>query len=224
MSDSVASNVLTPANVRHGVGSGGTDDVTFGGGGWGRGGNGEAEGIPQRVYVTGMAVAICGMVMFFVAMISASIVRRGLGAADWRPLEIPRVLWLNTAILLASSVSLARASRLQLAGDESGFRHWWNVTTVLGVLFLAGQVIAWRELAVAGVYMATSPTASFFYVFTGAHGLHLAGGIGALMIAGGRRARWMKRETVTRVTALYWHFLTALWLFLLLFFVWERYS
>jgi len=226
MSNSLTSSVLTRGNVSRVGSSGGTGDVTFGrgGGGWGGDGTGGAEGIPQRVYVTGMAVAICGMAMFFAAMVSASIVRQGLGAADWRPLEIPPVLWLNTAILLASSFSLARAGRLQLAGDEPGFRHWWNVTTILGALFLAGQVIAWRELATARLYVATSPTAGFFYVFTGAHGLHLAGGIVALMVAGSRRARWMKRETVTRVAALYWHFLTGLWVFLLLFFLWERYS
>jgi cytochrome c oxidase subunit III len=225
MSDSLISSVLTPGNVRRGESSGGTGSgtggVTFGRGGDGPGG---MESIPQRVYVTGMTVAICGIVMFFAAIVSASIVRQGLGAADWRPLEIPRVLWLNTVILLASSFSLARAGRLQLAGDQAGFRHWWNVTLILGVLFLAGQVIAWRQLAAACLYMATSPTAGFFYVFTGAHGLHLAGGIVALIIAGSRRTRWMKRETVTRVAALYWHFLTGLWLFLLLFFVWERYS
>ena len=119
-----------------------------------------------------MGVAICGIVMFFAALVSASIVRRGLGAADWRPFEIPRVLWLNTAILLASSFTITRARRLELAADEAGFRHWWSVTTILGILFLAGQLIAWRQLAAAGMYVAANPTAGFFYVFTGAHGLH----------------------------------------------------
>jgi cytochrome c oxidase subunit 3 len=191
------------------------------GGGWGRD---AAGGIPQRVYVTGMGVAICGIVMFFAALVSASIVRRGLGAADWRPFDIPRVLWLNTAILLASSLSLSRARRLQLTGDEAGFRHWWSVTTILGILFLAGQLIVWRQLAAAGIYMAGNPTAGFFYVFTGAHGVHLAGGIVALVLVRVRLARWMSRDTITRVAAMYWHFLSLLWIFLLLFFVWERYS
>jgi cytochrome c oxidase subunit III len=205
------------------AGSGGNGGIGSGGG-WGGDDAHGPGGIPQRVYVTGMGVAICGIVMFFAALVSASIVRRGLGAADWRPFQIPRVLWLNTAILLASSFSIARARRLQLLEDEAGFRHWWSVTTILGILFLAGQLIAWRQLAAAGIYMAANPTAGFFYVFTGAHGLHLAGGIVALVLVGIRPARWMSRDTVTRVAAIYWHFLSLLWIFLLLFFVWERYS
>jgi cytochrome c oxidase subunit III len=196
--------------------TGGSGDWEYGAGG--------ARGIPQRVYATGMGVAICGILMFFVALISASIVRRGLGAGDWRPLEIPRVLWLNTAILIASSFTLARAGRLQRAGDESGFRHWWDVTTALGLLFLVGQLIAWRQMAAAGLFLAANPTAGFFYVFTGAHGLHLAGGIAALALVRTRRARWIRSGTITRVTSMYWHFLTGLWVALLLFFVWQKYS
>jgi cytochrome c oxidase subunit 3 len=172
-----------------------------------------------------MGVAVCGIMMFFAALVSSSIVRRGLGANDWRPLEIPPVLWLNTAILLASSVGLTRARRLVSAGDDDGFRHWWGVTTILGLMFLAGQLIAWRQMAEAGLCLATGPSSSFFYVFTAAHGLHLLGGIAALLLVSFRPARRaagnMTRDTVTRVIAIYWHFLTALWLFLLLFFVWE---
>lgn len=213
--------LLAPGEVGRG-GNGGAGSGA--GAGWRGDDRRGRAGIPQRVYVTGMGVAICGIVMFFAALVSASIVRRGLGAADWRPFEIPRVLWLNTAILLASSFTITRARRLELAADEAGFRHWWSVTTILGILFLAGQLIAWRQLAAAGIYVAANPTAGFFYVFTGAHGLHLAGGIAALVLVGVRPARWMSRDTVTRVAAIYWHFLSLLWLFLLLFFVWEKYS
>jgi cytochrome c oxidase subunit III len=220
MPTSLATGLVTPGRTGNRE-SGGTPPG--GSGNWGYHVD-EVDGIPQRVYVTGMGVAICGIVMFFAALISASIVRRGLGAGDWRPLELPGVLWLNTAVLIASSFTLVRATRLQLSGDESGFRHWWNVTTALGLLFLVGQLIAWRQMTAAGFFLASSPTAGFFYVFTGAHGLHLAGGIAALVVVQTRRARWIRSDTISRVASLYWHFLTALWIALLLFFVWQKYS
>lgn len=194
-----------------------------------RGGDGAGEQgiIPQRVYATGMGVAICGIIMFFAALVSASIVRRGLYAGDWRPLPLPFVLWVNTVILIASSATLVRARSLAFASDERGFRRWWNVTILLGVLFAAGQLIAWHQMASAGLFLASSPTAGFFYVFTAAHGLHLVGGIAALAFIVTRprqRAHQMTRETMTQVAGIYWHFLTLLWVALLLFFVWERYS
>jgi cytochrome c oxidase subunit III len=219
MANSSMTGLLAPSDTGHGGNGGGTSGIEWGGNG-ARG----PESIPQQVYVTGMGVAICGILMFFAALVSASVVRKGLGAIDWRPLELPRVLWLNTVILLASSLAVARARWSQLRQDEAGFRHWWNVATILGILFLAGQLIAWRQVHSAGLYLAISATAGFFYVFTGAHGLHLAGGVAALVIARVRPPRWLGRDTVTRVVEMYWHFLTVLWLFLLLFFLWEKYS
>jgi cytochrome c oxidase subunit 3 len=218
----MASSTGTELLASGDAGRGGNGGVA--GGGWGGDSAPGAAAMPDRVYVTGMGVAVCGILMFFAALVSASIVRRGLGANDWRPLEIPPVLWLNTAILAASSIGLARARRLVLAGDDSGFRHWWSVATILGLMFVAGQLIAWRQMAAAGLYLATGPSASFFYVFTAAHGLHLMGGIAALLFVGFRPVRQLQRGTATLVVSIYWHFLSALWLFLLLFFVWEGHS
>ena len=84
-------------------------------------------------------------------------------------------------ILLASSFTLAHSRRRFLAQQFEEFRHWWGVTTILGVFFLAGQIIAWRQLASSGVFLSTSPNSGFFYVFTVAHGLHLLGGIAGLL-------------------------------------------
>ena len=113
--------------------------------------------------------------MFFMALVSAYVVRKGFPNSDWRSLNVPRVLWLNTLILLASSVTLELSRHRRTRDDEDGFRHWWYVTTILGLFFVVGQIIAWRQLAAAGVYLATNPSSSFFYVFTGAHALHLVG-------------------------------------------------
>ena len=153
----------------------GGDGKPPGGDGGGGGNDGGAGGsaVPQRTYITGMTVALGGILMFFMALVSAYIVRKGT-SNDWRPLEVPRILWVNTAVLILSSFTLSFSRKRFLQGDKPAFRHWWLVTCALGFLFLVGQVVAWRQLANAGVFLATNPSSSFFYVFTAAHGLHLS--------------------------------------------------
>lgn len=174
--------------------------------------------IPQRAYVTGMTVALGATAMFFVALASASIVRKGL-AADWRPFELPRILWLNTLLLVASSITMVHSRRRFLAQQFEEFRHWWRVTTILGIFFLVGQVIAWWRLVSSGVFLSTSPDSGFFYVFTVAHGVHLLGGTAGLLAVVRASPGPMLRKTATEVVALYWHCITALWLGVFLFLV-----
>lgn len=174
-------------------------------------------GVPQRAYITGLTMGLAGILMFFMALTSAFIVRKGL-STDWRAFALPQILWLNTAILLASSFTIEAARRRLKRDDSAGFRHWWLVTSALGVFFLAGQLIAWHQLALEGVYLATNPSSSFFYVLTAAHGLHLLGGIialSAIAFRNWRRAR-VTQSTATEMAAIYWHFLDGLWIFLFL--------
>lgn len=169
---------------------------------------------PGRYY-TGIAVGIVSILMFFMALASAFIVRRGSG--DWVPVHIPLVMWFNTAILLASSATLEMARKRLANSNFSGFDNLWLLTTILGVVFLIGQVVAWRQLVGQGIYLATNPASSFFYVFTGAHALHLVGGVAALIYVAKRnfdRAK-VSRVVAAEVTSYYWHFLDALWIFLL---------
>ena len=171
---------------------------------------------PQRTYVTGMTVALGGMLMFFMALVSAYIVRKGFPNSDWRSLNVPRILWLNTLVIIASSVTLERSRHRLARGDEEGFRHYWGVTAILGLFFLAGQAVAWWQLRAAGVYLATNPSSSFFYVFTAAHALHLLGGIAGLLAILVRDTRRLTRDTASEVVAMYWHFMDGLWVFLFL--------
>ncbi|HEV2617650.1 MAG TPA: heme-copper oxidase subunit III [Candidatus Acidoferrales bacterium] len=184
--------------------SGGDDDSPSG-----------RSGIPQRVYVTGITIGMAAILMFFMAFVSAFIVRKGLGS-DWRVFPLPRILWLDTLILLASSVTIVRARHFFARGDRESFRHWWTVTTILGFLFLAGQLIAWRQMVISGFYLATSASSSFFYVLTAAHGLHLLGGIVALLYVGRGKLHRLTSATATEIASLYWHFMDGLWVFLFL--------
>ena len=200
-------------------GGGGGPTPPPGGGGDGDDGNKRRRpgGPPSpNRYYTGIALGIVSILMFFMALASAFLVRRGT-SGDWIPVHLPTVLWLNTLALIASSVTLERARRSLSRLDLSGFRNLWMVTTVLGALFLIGQLVAWRQLVVQGVFMASNPASSFFYIFTAAHGLHLLGGVGALLYVLIRKFdnTRIALPTAAEIASYYWHFMDGLWIFLL---------
>jgi cytochrome c oxidase subunit 3 len=133
------------------------------------------------------------------------------------PVHLPAILWLNTIILLASSATMERARKRLGQADISGFRSLWLMTTVLGLAFLAGQLVAWRQLVAQGIYVATNQGSSFFYIFTAVHGVHLLGGICALIYVYRRKLESAKISIslAAEVSSYYWHFMDGLWLFLL---------
>jgi len=186
----------------------------------GNGGDDDGKRPPKRRpsprrYYTGIALGIVSVLMFFMALASAYLVRRG--SADWVPVRVPMLMWFNTAMLLLSSGTIEMARKRLGLLDVVGFTRLWGLTTILGVVFLIGQVVAWRQLVGEGIYLASNPASSFFYIFTGAHALHVIGGVGALLYVAWRN---FERVQLTRVVAAevasyYWHFMDALWLFLL---------
>jgi cytochrome c oxidase subunit III len=201
---------------KKGGGGGGTSPPAGGNGG---GGDDGKQRPNRRVspgrYYTGIAIGIVSVLMFFMALASAFLVRKG--GSDWVPVHIPTLLWINTVVLLASSGTLELARKRLAQSDVIGFKRYWLVTTILGVVFLIGQVAAWRILVKEGIYLASNPASSFFYIFTGAHGLHLLGGVCALIYVARRNydAAKITRPVAAEVTSYYWHFMDALWLFLL---------
>jgi cytochrome c oxidase subunit III len=171
---------------------------------------------PNRYY-TGVAVGIVSILMFFMALASAFLLRKG-SSTNWVAVRIPPLLWLNTLILLASSCAVELARKQLAIQNLSKFKRYWNLSTILGVLFLTGQLVVWRQLETQGIYLASNPASSFFYIFTGAHALHLLGGVVALLYVATRNFDKAKvsRSVAAEVTSYYWHFLDALWIFLLL--------
>jgi cytochrome c oxidase subunit 3 len=174
---------------------------------------------PSGTYTLGMVVGMAASTMFFLALVSAAVVHRGMPGSDWVPMQPPSLLWVTSAIAILSSLTLVQARRMFKAGRERSFKQWWTITAVLGTSFLVGQVMAWRQLVAAGVYLVSNPSVSFFYVFTAAHGLHLLGGVVALVWIAYWQVRGRAGNTATKVAGLYWHFVTALWLFLFSFFL-----
>lgn len=170
---------------------------------------------------TGIWVALAAISMTFAALTSALIVRRG-GAVDWRHFTLPSILYLNTVVLLASSVTLEFGRRrvaAYMGGLRSSGQHparWLYITLSLGLLFVAGQYLAWRQLSAEGLYLATNPSSSFFYVFTAGHALHVLGGLGGLARVISKLKHLDLRRSTLDATARYWHFMGVLWVYLLI--------
>ena len=212
----------------------------------GGGDDGSGPGLPD--YATrlrrarlGLLVALTPVLMLFVSFTSAYVVRQGLPTLDprtntlvrdWIPVTLPKLLLINTGVLILSSLfmELARrqikgqaalASAKAAPGVSSGDQiriPWLLMTFLLGLTFLFGQWTAWRQLAASGFYVATTPSSSFVYLLTGTHAIHLMGGVLALFVAG--IASLLRRSVATRsivvdVTAWYWHFMAGLWIYIL---------
>lgn len=170
---------------------------------------------------TGIWVVLASIAMSFAAFTSALIVRQG-SASDWRHLTLPGILYLNTAVLLASSVALEVARR-QIGAFMGGRStqvtnpaRWLYITLFLGLLFVAGQYVAWLQLRAQGLFLATNPNSSFFYVLTAVHGVHVSGGLGGLVRVIHRLNKAVLRKSTLDATSHYWHFMDALWVYLLL--------
>jgi len=180
-------------------------------------GDGDGDSGPSRRDVNrfGLWLLLATLSMMFIGFTSAYVVRRA--AADWQALPLPSVLIWNTLALLASSVFLERARRALLAWDLAGSQRWLAVTGVLGALFAGGQTVAWRQLAGMGVFLSSNPHSSFFYLLTGVHLAHLAFGLAwfAASFIRLRRMAYAPGEDGLGLFAIYWHFLGALWAYLL---------
>ncbi len=232
----MAQRVLTPVEVpakRWPDGRNGSRPPGDGGGGWGQ------EAPSAATVRVGLWMFLTAVSMLFVAFTVSYASRRT--APDWTPVALPPLLWANSGLLLASSAALEGARGSWRRGHAGGARTWSGVAGLLGAAFLLGQVAAWRELVGAGVFLASGPHSAFFYLLTAVHGVHLLGGLGGLGYAlrrlagidppvGAARATGTPAVGATRAmgateagadpgaallgnAAVYWHFLTVLWLY-----------
>jgi cytochrome c oxidase subunit 3 len=169
---------------------------------------------------TAIWVVLFGVTMMFAAFTSALVVRKG-SSLDWQTFNLPLVLYFNTLVLLASSVTLELARR-RVSAFMGGLKsqtespaRWLYITLFLGLLFVAGQYVAWSQLRSQGLYLATNPSSSFFYVLTVTHALHVLGGLGGLIYVIGKLNKLALRRYQLDAAARYWHFMDFLWVYLL---------
>jgi len=170
---------------------------------------------PPRRFSTAIAIAMVSILMFFMALASAFLVLHH-SSHVWVAIHLPRILWVNTAVLIGSSFVLERARGRLSLGDDLNFRKLWLVSSVMGFLFVAGQLVAWRQLALQGVYIASNQASSFFYIFSGAHGVHLLGGVAALLfvLLHNFEKSQISVSLAAEIASYYWHFMDGLWMFL----------
>lgn len=150
------------------------------------------------------------------------------GFPDWRPLPDPQLLWINTAFLILGSLAFQLARNATRHDTLSGVKLNLTAGGVFTIVFIAGQLLAWRQMVGAGYYFPSNPANTFFYLVTGLHALHLLGGLWVwarttLRVWGGLANLDMVQIGQIRLSvqlcSVYWHFLLLLWLVLFYFLI-----
>src|SRR5438445_2336190 len=185
----------------------------------GHGGDGDSgqsgSSFPVSKGQVGLAILLTAIIMLFAGLSSAYIVLRGV--PSWQNIELPSLLWPNTAALILSSIAIELSRRAIRRNDVQSMKRWLAAGGVLGLSFLVGQLAAWRQLVRAGVYLPSTLQSSFFYILTGLHGVHLFGGIIALSLV----LRMALKDRLSalhyeplQLCATYWHVMDVLWIYL----------
>ena len=171
-------------------------------------------------------VAIGSILMMFAGLTSAYIVKRS--QASWLMIEIPMMFWYSTATILASSVTVQLALKALKKIEIMNYRRFLVVTAVLGVLFIVLQIVGFRQFAAQDIRLVgagSNASYSFLLAISGLHGLHVLGGVVALVVIAIRALNSSTRNYSSvplEIAATYWHFVDALWIYLFIFFTWMK--
>ncbi|UVE17874.1 cytochrome c oxidase subunit 3 [Pseudomonas sp. LS44] len=195
------------------------------GGSWGSGPEGVQipHGIDRgQTAKVGLRLFLAVVTSLFFLFLIAFIARSQM--TDWQPLSEPLAplanpwqLWLNSAMLLFSSIALQWSRVAARKGQQSGAVIGFVMGGVFAVAFLVGQLWVWQQFVVWGYFLAGNPANSFFYLLTGLHGLHLLGGLVAWSRTVTKFLRHVPLAQLSasvELCAIYWHYLLGLWLVL----------
>jgi len=171
-------------------------------------------------------VAIGSILMMFAGLTSAYIVKRS--QASWLMIEIPMMFWYSTATILASSVTVQLALKALKKREMINYKRLLVVTAVLGVLFIVLQIVGFRQFAAQDIRLVgagSNASYSFLLAISGLHGIHVLGGVVALVVIAIRALNSSTRNYSSvplEIAATYWHFVDALWIYLFIFFTWMK--
>lgn len=166
------------------------------------------------------------VMMLFGAWTSAYIVKRG--EPGWSSFELPGQFWLNTGLIILSSVTMIWAHYSAKKDNLEATKIALSITTILGLAFLVGQWLAWQKMVEMNYYFAGSgsnSSSSFIYIFTGFHGLHIVSAVVFLLIVLYSTFKYKvhsKNMLKMEMCSTYWHFLGGLWLYLFVFLLLNR--
>jgi cytochrome c oxidase subunit 3 len=184
-----------------------------------RGDVGEVSLPPGRI---GLWVFLAVITSLFALFFTAYYMRMGHGhgaghgITDWRSISKPPILWLNSGVLILSSVAMQVARRALASNLRERVHGYLFAGGAFAALFLIGQLVAWHQLRVSGSVMTSGPAAAFFYVLTALHGLHLLGGLGVwlktMIRMRTREVELIDVRLSVELCTVYWHFLLLVWL------------
>lgn len=168
-----------------------------------------------------MGLLLLMVMMTFGALIGTYIVLATNQAIEWKPFNLPFQIWISTALILVSSIDYELAKRSLLQGNQKKARKWFIITSVVGAVFIASQILAWLNLVNQGYYAAGNSYAGLFYILTAVHAVHVVGGIISLVyivlktqIYTADEDELLKRQWFAKVVGWYWHLLGVLWIIL----------
>lgn len=170
-----------------------------------------------------MWIFIASVVMLFASLTSGYIVRQAEG--NWVYFDLPNLFYSTSVVIILSSVTMQLAYIAAKRDNIAKAKILITLTTVLGLVFLGGQFMAWKELIANNVFFVGNPSGSFLYVLTGLHGVHLVSAIIFLLIM--LNSAFKNRINSGNLAPLemcttYWHFLGVLWLYLFVFLLLNR--
>ncbi len=173
--------------------------------------------IPSSKLALGVFLAVA--TSLFALFISAYSIRMEYG--DWRPMPEPMLLWINSGLLVLSSVFLQHAWNSARRLNETATKLGIVVGGSLAIGFIIGQILAWQQLTSSGYGISENPANAFFFMMTGAHAMHLIGGLIALVktvrrVWSGDSSR-ASVELGVELCTIYWHYLLAIWVILFSF-------
>lgn len=167
-----------------------------------------------------MWVAIASITMMFAGLTSAYIVKRS--QPSWTSFEMPVIFWYSTAVMLASSVTIYLALKAFRERERLKYRQLITLTAILGLVFVVMQYLGFKEIWASGISFSGAGGGQFLYIIAGLHGLHVIGGVIALIILFGKAFSTKFRNynpVPVEVMSTYWHFVDLLWLYLMVFFM-----
>ncbi|MCB1665362.1 MAG: cytochrome c oxidase subunit 3 [Pseudomonadales bacterium] len=136
---------------------------------------------------------------------------------DWVPLADPTLLWVNTSLLVVSSVLFQLSRNVAQKEQRLPARNLFLAAGLFAISFVVGQIVVWQQLAAEGFGVASNPASAFFYLLTGMHALHIVGGLWvwsktSLRFFGDAELSDLRLSVGLCTT--YWHFLLVLWVFI----------
>jgi cytochrome c oxidase subunit III len=160
----------------------------------------------------GLGVFLAVATSLFALLVTAYHMR--MMEADWTTLDLPRVLWLNTVVLVLASVAMQWTLVAARRGQIDGVRKGLIAGGILSFAFLAGQIWAWQQLNASGHFAASNPAYAFFVLLTAVHGIHLLGGLmvwARATVRAARETEFAKVRLSVELCTVYWHFLLVVW-------------